>query len=1183
MDARIRRFGGLLVALLALVPALCGAAEWTWQRQQARVLPQGDLEWQPEEFVFERGESVRYIDFEGGEDAAAGTSRDAAWKHHPWDLAATGRAAACSGVHTYVFKRGVIYRGALEGNESGEPGNPIRLTSDPSWGDGRAMIYGSDPVTSWQKGADHADIPETDKVWRADVDFTPRCVWMVDDGRISRLKLARTPNWEVSDPDEIKSEWWEWENPEWWKGDGHKTTVNGRRMHLGVDTEHLTKPADYYQDAIVWTEYGIMMGTPFASRVEAVEPDQNAVAFQGVWYGDSGQIIKGNRYYLEDKPHYLDEPGEFWFEKRGEGGRLYVRLPGDADPRRVTIEAARRLNLVDLRNTGHLHVSGLTFRFTNVADLTARTLTETHEEVDGACVRMLGSGRDLCVSNCRFEHVNKTVRVKAVGDDDYVDGVAVCDNEILNTDHGAIDISDGTRWGKKVPPIGQLGRVEVVRNRLHRIGLRPVRSEHGHAVTINFPAVAEIAGNILHRCYGAGLFIFGGKSSGYRGDAPLSRILIHHNEVVDPLLNTNDWGGIETWQSGPYYVYNNVSGNPGGYMNWRYNPEKPGSARFGHAYYMDGSFKNYQFNNIAWGKNNEPGSIYCNTSAFQEIISYQNTVFNNTIYRFLKGSRRQKPEAGRDKFMGNIWQDISEWVFWHAPAADAEADPNVYQVSETGEDFAYETLAYASNVFANIAGNLGVFEASGVPRPELRQMRGALQAREAIAGDVGVQTDESVLRDPANHDFRPAPGSAAADSGVKVFVPWGLYAMVGEWNFYPAGDDPTRVLDEHWYLTPYHVGREGYLTRPMYPLTAVNVDADDYTAGPLEDWTKGALELNGRDQYLMLTDEKVDEPFRMESRVKLPEGGWAKVTLPERAIPGEPFEVKVELTEAQPDQMVQVHLHWLKSNAFGGFNAWGGQAKSGASKGPHTWKFTPEDKPDLTLFSATVFLSPTGDFGERTLIDRVRIPKAEPGAETGSRTVTLGGGDEEAVQWISVAGEDLKNPEVHTSNFLIEAYLRTGSGASGVLAEKMADAGYSLTVNADGRAEFAVKGGGASARIAGDTALNDGRWHHVIAEADRDARTLTLYVDGKRDASGAGVGSDVSLVNDGDLYVGGTPDGRCLDCTLEFMRVSRGTLADARTSIEELYDWQFNGPFLRDFTGRDPVGARDAGAIEGGR
>ena len=78
---------------------------------------------------------------------------------------------------------------------------------------------------------------------------------------------------------------------------------------------------------------------------------------------------------------------------------------------------------------------------------------------------------------------------------------------------------------------------------------------------------------------------------------------------------------------------------------------------------------------------------------------------------------------------------------------------------------------------------------------------------------------------------------------------------------------------------------------------------------------------------------------------------------------------------------------------------------------------------------------------------------------------------------------------------------------------------------------------------------------------------------------GAGVGN-VSIDNDSDLYVCGTPKGKCLKGTVEFVRISLGTLEDAKTDIEELYAWQFDGPFLRDFAGRKPEGKRDAGALE---
>ena len=64
--------------------------------------------------------------------------------------------------------------------------------------------------------------------------------------------------------------------------------------------------------------------------------------------------------------------------------------------------------------------------------------------------------------------------------------------------------------------------------------------------------------------------------------------------------------------------------------------------------------------------------------------------------------------------------------------------------------------------------------------------------------------------------------------------------------------------------------------------------------------------------------------------------------------------------------------------------------------------------------------------------------------------------------------------------------------------------------------------------------------------------------------------------------MGGTPLGHNLDGAIDFMRIARGTLADSKTTIAELYAWEFNGPFLYDFTGRKrPADGGEAGAIDG--
>ena len=75
------------------------------QKQYAKPLPNGDLQWAPEEFNYSPGDSVRYIDFEGGDDSSDGLTKETPWKHHPWDGNAEGNAASCSGSHTFVFKK----------------------------------------------------------------------------------------------------------------------------------------------------------------------------------------------------------------------------------------------------------------------------------------------------------------------------------------------------------------------------------------------------------------------------------------------------------------------------------------------------------------------------------------------------------------------------------------------------------------------------------------------------------------------------------------------------------------------------------------------------------------------------------------------------------------------------------------------------------------------------------------------------------------------------------------------------------------------------------------------------------------------------------------------------------------------------------------------------------------------
>ena len=347
-----------------------------------------------------------------------------------------------------------------------------------------------------------------------------------------------------------------------------------------------------------------------------------------------------------------------------------------------------------------------------------------------------------------------------------------------------------------------------------------------------------MAGNIFDRVCAQGIDVHGAKQNRAATDRPFTRILIHHNKAVDTLLNVDDFGGIETWQGGPAYVYNNISGNPGGYRNWDHVLSPDTEDRFGHAYYLDGAFKNYYFNNIAWGKSKGPSGKLANTSAFQEIISYENTFFNNTLYNFVRGSRRQAPQAGRVKFLGNIWQSMGLRVFRDADPArtaaagnEADAGPRRNRVRDRHQCLRAQRLLRCGG--------------------ELRRVR----ALRAVAQDA-----RSRSRKPWKATSRwPRPWASWPSSRPCAIRPltisgrpptrrpaaWARRSSCrgastkrsANGTSTPIPGDPTRIMDEHWCMSPYYTGRDDYYKFPTYPLQGVNITLEDYqerSAGELD-------------------------------------------------------------------------------------------------------------------------------------------------------------------------------------------------------------------------------------------------------------------------------------------------------------------------------------------------------------
>ena len=181
-------------------------------------------------------------------------------------------------------------------------------------------------------------------------------------------------------------------------------------------------------------------------------------------------------------------------------------------------------------------------------------------------------------------------------------------------------------------------------------------------------------------------------------------------------------------------------------------------------------------------------------------------------------------------------------------------------------------------------------------------------------------------------------------------------------------------------------------------------------------------------------------------------------------------------------------------------------------------------------------------------------------------------------------GDQRKTVDMDINNFLIECYLKTTPDhTGGALVNKTgADAGYRVGIHADGGVVLTVLADGKTIEVKDIVKVNDGKWHHVVVEMDRKTQTVGIYVNGKQvTTKKVPLDPTVSLANTGDFLVGNDTKDAYFSGALDFLRVCRGTLKDAETTIEELYAWEFDGPFLKDFTGQTPAdGKRDAGAID---
>jgi len=1159
----------LLIAICSCTSALASATEYAWQEPQATVTETGSVIWKPKPFQDDlSGQDLRYIDFDNGDDNADGRAPGSAWKHHPWDPFAEGQAKACSGVKTYVFKRGVLYRNPLKALESGTAEQSIRLTSTASWGDGEATLVGSIKLPAkWQQLTQSGlqaprHLSDLDKIWvfeLSDLDNWNRGrpgynahaigddnfqrnrgsfgipyggLFKVEaDGSGTMLHLARDPDWQPAGN--------EYAHDYWHRFSGKKKPMldeNGDTAWTDIgpygapaqDDYLKGKPQDFFDGAIFWSTYPSLMGgalphDPLPPEVTHKKTKKTIPSYNP----KTGQVAliqfhgfsKGTSYKIENVPGYLDTAGEWYLlevgEKRDKKEYLLYRPEDGVDPNQEQIELVANGGAVYIQDQSHIEIAGLGFRY-----------------IQKDTISVQGQSDDISIHHCTFSDLTKHAIVFDMKPDPVAwakkkwndpkdwkhetpDQIHIADNHFSDIWDSTVQIHNGGGgFGVHSWPFGHAKHVEILRNKLENVGLRHSGTRYSAipAIMVRCAETGIIAGNIVKKSFGSGIMVFGGQTWGYTGsDWPLTRILIYHNSTEDTALAINDYGGFSLWQGGQLYVYNNNIGNSVGYM--------PGgifgngrATTLSYPYYIDGGYKIYGFNNIVWDRSNdyENDPYASKVAGYFSVFGFLNHFTNNTLYRHARATGGSS--GNRTDIVSNVFADISMEFLKN----NRVENPSLVGGGDTGASgiAGIPSLAYGKNFFSGnaIGGSLvesnerkGVQVHQNIAAETLDELAEQMQSFPVRWGQLGTKVEECPIVGELEPDGLTDIGSEAADFRLKPDSP---AIDAGATYFYPWA---LSACVGEWNFTENHADASKVVDY-SFSMTEAHYDRFMYAMLPVQ-----TLSINEADR---------------SAYVPAPSEDWVNGAL---AFDGTRF---ASITDAEMRADAEVVITQFITG-----------------RGQQSWKKYDKWPKDVWTF-----------------------PEPDGGHKGGHPNF----GPDQAAKY---PGERRKTLISRTDNLLLETKFRADQAGGVLLNKHDGSSGYALVIDAQGRVVFTISSQGQHSRLVSSTTVADGEWHHVLAEIDRASGRMSLYLDGHTDQAGqASIGADTSIDCQADFVVGRSSAGASdhLHGAIDFMRVCHGTLADARTSYDELYAWQYvSGPALFDMLGQPIKGERrDAGALE---
>lgn len=284
-----------------------------------------------------------YVDYAGGDNAAAGSTPASAWRHAPVDPQATGGPAktVLEPGDTVRFKGGVAYHGSLVIETSGAEDAPIVLdgNTDGDWGEGSAILDGGRIIEAWQPLASAEEAggnPHWEKLFAADIaedlssnfnhgeivlhrkEKTDRqAPWQrvfLIDGESGLLPIAQYPK--PADPffPDLPEDFLKTPHPLEIDSDAGVTRIRDKNFFKGDFNAGIEEGFVGFHAGNNHVYFGKLR------RVSADDQTLETALFKHYTYPET-------RYAVYNSPSLISEPGEWSIQDRGNGMARVVLFP----------------------------------------------------------------------------------------------------------------------------------------------------------------------------------------------------------------------------------------------------------------------------------------------------------------------------------------------------------------------------------------------------------------------------------------------------------------------------------------------------------------------------------------------------------------------------------------------------------------------------------------------------------------------------------------------------------------------------------------------------------------------------------------------------------------------------------------------------------------------------------------